>query len=295
MIVYVNRYKHPLIPSRQGGMDTHTPWEAENMDYIYEQILYRNRLLLEANGESCQVWRKLTEANGTRCDNPNCAAYDNLRQEGNADCPRCMGTSWIGGWSYQNETLVRIVPSGLQFTITQEGLMKVHNPRSWTFPEPAIKTFDILIAFDRPQIVQERMLTDEKRMRRIDLHANFDSLSDAGATKILKISDGANQAADYKEKVDYELSNGGVLWRTTHRPSDMAFYYVTYQAAKSHYRRFEAANVTTPHWRGVPLHQEMELAELDVTHPAYRIPMREPDWTRRDYPFPVSDWVDRLY
>ena len=293
MIIYADSYKNPLVPAVQDGMDVHTPYEAENMDYIFQQIQYRNRLLLEANGESVQIWRRKTEGNGLVYDNPNCAAYENSRQDPSADCPRCLGTGYIGGFTYEGETLMRIAPSGLQFTIGENGIFKASNPRSWTFPAPALVNRDILIAFDRAQITQDKMIVDERTMRQPS--TSFDSLSKTGIARLLKISNSANSKADYKEKVDYELSNDGVLWKTTNKPSDYAAYFVNYQVATPHYRRFEITNVTTPYWRAVAMHQEMDIAELDVTHPAYNIAMEDPDWTRRNYPFPVSDWVNRTY
>jgi hypothetical protein len=80
MIIYTNSYKNPLIKDEQAGMDVLTPYEAEDIDYIYQQILYRNSLLLKANGESAQIWRRKTS--GDRCDNPVCGAYNNYRQDG---------------------------------------------------------------------------------------------------------------------------------------------------------------------------------------------------------------------
>ena len=222
-------------------------------------------------------------------------AGDNSYVANNIAVHNCFGTGYIGGWDYEGETLVRIAPAGLQFQITENGIMKASNPRSWTFPEPLVRNRDILIAFDRSQITQEKMIVDERVQRRQDLNTNFDSLSRTGVTRILKISNASNKPSAYQEKVDYALSNDGVLWRTAKRPEDFAAYFVTYQVATPHYRRFEITSVTTPHWRAVPMHQEMEVTELDVTHPAYNITMVDPDWTRHYHPFPVSEWFDRTY
>jgi hypothetical protein len=291
MIIYANKYKNPLLHDATNGMDVHTPWEAENQDYIYEQILYRHRLLLQANGESAQIWRK--KVSGTRCDNPACGAFNNYRQDPTSNCPRCLGTGWIGGYDYWGETLVRVAPAMRQFSITDQGLMRAHTPRTWTYLEPRLRERDILIMFDRPTWNADKIVAEEEVVRRVDIHPDFDSLSSAEPTRILQISNKANSPADYQGEMDYVLSNGGVLWRTSKRPGDLDSYFVTYMISETYYIRFQVDKVTTPMWRGKPTHQEMDITELDVTHPAHQIQMLTPDFTRQQYPFPYSEFYER--
>ncbi len=296
MKVYLDKYKHPTIPEvYDNSADILSPYEAENIDYIYEQILYRNKLLLDADGETFQIWRKKRQ--GMQCDNPDCGASQNLNGTPNASCPRCLGTGYIGGFDYAGETLIRIAPTGLLFTVSPSGAMKAHNPRSWTFPEPLILSMDILIAVDQDRLVSEKRIIDESVARRVDLTTDFDSLVNTGIVKILKISDGVNANEAYQQNIDYVLSNDGILWLTgggARRPGDMESYYVTYIIATSYMRRYEVSEVTRSTWRGKILHQDITLNELELSHVAYTNIIAETwDDTRYNYPFPYSNWFDR--
>lgn len=296
MRVYVDKYRHPTIPVEYDDhRDILMPYEVENIDYIKDQILYRNSLILEADGETFQIWRRKRE--GEQCDNPDCGASQDVNGTPNASCSRCLGVGYIDGYDYAGETLIRIAPAGLQFQITPNGLMKVHNPRTWTYPEPIILTQDILIAVDQQRLVQERRVVDKNLNRRVDQHSDFDSLNDTGISKILKVTDMANASAAYKEDIDYTLSNNGVLWLnnpTSRRPGDLEDYFVTYVVSKSYMRRYEVGEVIRSTWRGIILHQEMTINELEVTHVAYdNISAESYDNTRYLYPFPYSNWFER--
>jgi hypothetical protein len=296
VVNYEDRYKNPWILDEQNGTDIFTPKDAVEIDYIYEQILYRNRLILENDGETFQIWRKPTS--GTVCDNPSCPASQDENQAPKASCPRCLGTGYIGGYQYQGEALIRVAPSGMQFQITPNGMMKVMNPRTWTMPEPVILSHDILIAVDRDRLTEDKRVVDYELQRRTDNDVDgikFDSLPDDGILRIEKISDEANSDKDYNEQIDYNLSNNGVLWTSFgDAPDALDSYFVTYLVSKSLYRRFEVKESTRSTWRGVILHQELDIIELDINHPAYEnITAESFDNTRQQYPFPVSDWFGR--
>jgi len=296
IIDYEDRYKHPLIDDARGNQDILVPGEINDIDYIYEQILYRNRLLLEDLGETFQAW-KFPKA-GTICDNPSCAIYKDHRQAPSANCPRCKSTGFTGGYIYQGEALISVNPNVLQFTITPSGMAKISNPKTWTMPEPELLSHDILVAVDRDVLVQDKRVVDEELVRRTDEDVSgiqFDSLSNEDILRIEKISDTANSEANYKENIDYTLSNNGILWTSFgSSPDSLDSYFVTYLVSKSNYRMFEVNSVTRSTWRGVILHQDLEITELDINHPVYdHITLRSFDDTRQQYPFPVSDWFSR--
>lgn len=295
MRIYLESYKHPAISIDYNNQDVFTPYEAENMDYIYEQILYRNKLLLDADGETFQIWRK--KRTGLQCDNPNCGASQNLNGTPNSKCARCLGTGYIGGYDYAGETLIRMAPVGLIFTITPNGQMKTHNPKIWTFPEPEIYSLDILIALDQARIINEKRTVDKEIIRRVDISENYDYLDDTGITKILKIADKTNSFDNYQESIDFELSNDGILWKTgtgTKRPDDLESYFVTYITAKTYLRRYEVSDVVRSTWRSKILHQELQLNELELSHVVYdNINIEDWDDSRFLNPFPYSNWVER--
>lgn len=295
MRIYLDKYKSPVIPDDYNTRDVLDPYEATNIDYIFNEIQYRNKLVLENDGETFQIWKRLRS--GTRCDNPNCGASKGVEGAPNASCARCLGVGYIGGYEYAGETLIRIAPAGLFFTVTQGGLAKIHNPRTWTFPEPELYSQDILIAVDQQRIVNEQRIIDEAVVRRADINANFDSLSNTGVSRIIKITDIANSSSRYTENIDYQLSNNGVLWLTndsTLRPDLLDTYYVSYIIANAYIRRYEITNVVRSTWRGKILHQELELQELDINHVAYNnISAEDYDESRYLNPFPYSNWFER--
>ena len=109
------------------------------------------------------------------------------------------------------------------------------------------------------RLTDEKRYIDEEVVRQVDESLNFDALSETGVTKILKITDIANSSSQYKENIDYVLTNNGVLWLTddmSNRPDDLDSYYVTYIVSKTYIRRYEVGEVVRSSWRGKILHQE---------------------------------------
>ncbi len=291
---YQKDYEHPKIPRGHYAIE---PKEGFDIEYIKGQILNRNKMVLEAGGDFCQLWRK--KIIGQRCTNPTCPAYNNYQAQGSPDCPICLGTGFVGGYDYLGEIFVRFAPVQEKIELTTEGVLRKREPRIWTMPKPEIRQFDIIINLVQPQIFQAQTIVDKRLIRRVDLSSNFDELDnsmneDAQIYKIIKISNKGNGSADYTENIDYILSNNGILWQTTNRPGDMEEYFVTYQIVNKHYVRFEVKNVLRSMWRGVVLHQELDIAELNITHPAYRIDKQPFDYQYVYYPFPQSEWYERL-
>jgi len=291
---YKNDYEHPKIPIGHRHIE---PKESFEIDYIYEEILYRNKMILETSGDICQIFRK--KVHGTRCTNPECPAHENYQQEGSLDCPVCLGTGYVGGYDYVEEVYVRFPLAEEKIALSQDGIMRVVKPIIWTMPEPKLRQFDIIIDFSQPQVVQEETIVDKEITREIG--TSFDVLDDnigefRQLVRIIKISNNANSSEDYKYDIDYELSNNGILWKTDNRPEDYDSYFVTYEVTNSHYRRYEITAVKPSPWRGRILSQRFDVTELNITHPSYKIPAEELGNEEINIiynPFPTSKWFDR--
>lgn len=291
---YDTDYKAPRIPSGEFHIDGK---ESLEINYIYEGILHRNKFLLESGSDYCQLYHiKLT---GERCTNPECPAFDNYQQAGSTSCNVCFGSGFVGGYDYIEELYIRFPPEMEQINITPEGLMRVVKPRIWTMPEPQLRQFDILINYSHPQVTQEKTEVDKLIYREVG--TEFDSLNETinefrQVIRILKISDNRNSSEDYKENIDYVLSNDGILWKTDNKPIDDDEYFVTYQISHRYYRRYEINTVTPSRWRGKTLHQDLEVTELPLDHPSYFIPQQglsTSQWATVYDPFPKSKWYDR--
>ncbi len=272
------------------------PKETFEIEYIKDAILYRNKLILEGASDLCQVHRIKQE--GTRCTNPQCPAFNNYQQAGNPDCNICFGSGWVGGYNYIEEIKVRLAPSNERLELGSDGALRQVKPKSWTMAEPIINTHDVIINMSQPKVLQEEVLVDIEVARREDLHPTFDVLDtnineNRQIIRIMKISNRANSDKDYTENLDYKLSNNGILWVTDNKPELLDSYYVTYSVSQTHYRRYEVNNVTPSRFRGVTLHQDLDLTELDVKHPSYRIGLQDFDDTYVYFPFPISEWYER--
>ncbi|KKK93716.1 hypothetical protein LCGC14_2690110, partial [marine sediment metagenome] len=231
--------------------------------------------------------------------NPNCPAYNNWNMKADPNCPVCLGTGFVDGYDYVEEILIRFPQTQETIEITQGGLMRMVKPRIWTMPDPQLRQFDIIINFNQPVVTQEDTKVDVSVYREpgISFEVIDSTLSTTSQiTRILKISDSRNRSPDYEEGVDYVLSNNGVLWKTDNRPIDDDEYFVTYLLSGTHYRRYEINDVTPSRWRGKTLHQKLDITELDITHPAYRITQQSltADEISTIYnPFPASEWFNR--
>jgi hypothetical protein len=293
---YQNDYPEPKFPSGHFHID---PKESFEIDYIYESILSRNRMVLESGSDLVQIFRMKTS--GTRCTNPSCPAYNNYDQNGAADCLTCLGTGYVSGYDYVEEIKVRFPMEQEVINIQPGGLLRQVKPRAWTMPDPVLHQFDIAINFNLPQVTQDRTEVDVEVFR--EPGVDLDSIPGETFTeyrqlvRILKIADNRNSAADYKEGVDYAVSNNGILWITDNRPGDDEAYYVIYKVSERYYRRYEINNISPSPWRGRILSQRFDITELPLDHPAYKKIEQSPlgaDEASIVYnPFPVSEWYDR--
>lgn len=286
---YLNDYRHPKVPSGHFPIE---PKETAEIEYIYQSMLNANKMVLLTGGEKCSLYRRKTT--GIRCINPVCPAHNNYQQSGSLDCPVCLGSGFVGGYDYIEELFIRFNPQIEKLQLTKDGVLRDITPKIWTMPEPILKQFDILINFYQPQVLQEATKEDVEIER--GTSSDLDILetdSNNQVIRILKVSNNAGSSADYKENIDYVVSNNGILWMTTNKPDTDDLYYITYQYTASHYRRYEVNNVTPSRWRGKSLHQELNLTELNITHPAYRITQQPVEQYDITYPFPVSRWFSR--
>jgi hypothetical protein len=292
---YKNDYPEVWQPGGDFPIDFQESLDIKN---IYENILSRNRLLLEVGKDICQIYRR--KEKGIRCTNSSCPAYNNFQQNGSNSCLVCFGTGFVNGYDYVSEIYVRFPPSLEQIKIEEGGLLRLVKPRIWTMPEPEIKPFDLLINFSQPRVIFEDKKIDVS-IWRDGTGLDFDSLDEVineyrQVIRILKISDNRNESPDYKEGIDYVLSNNGVLWKTDSRPDPDMEYFVTYQISARYYRRHEVNTVTPSRWRGKTLHQDLEVTELPPHHPLYVYPQSElgtNEWATIYNPFPESEWYER--
>ncbi len=288
---YKSDYPHPRIPTPNANYPIE-PKETAEIEYIYQQILYRNSVVLQTGGDDCSLYRK--KITGTRCINPNCPASNNYQQSGLQNCLVCLGTGFIGGYDYIQELYVRFNPQIEKIQITPDGVLRDITPRIWTMPEPELRQFDIIINFSQPMILQEETKVDYEVLRTTGSSLDILEINSAKQViRIYKISNNAGTSEDYKEGIDYVVSNNGILWITDNRPVDEIIYYVTYQYTANHYRRYEINNVTPSRFRGKTLHQELNLTELNATHPSYNITQEPIDMEYITYPFPISRWFSR--
>jgi len=178
------------------------PADAENMDQIMQQILYRNELLLKADGEPVAMYRQ--KQSGELCP---CVELN--RNQALSNCRVCYGTRWVGGYDYVGKHLCRISPAPYVKTITELGLIPKTNPKAWCMPTPVMKARDIIItklALPEVGIVKN---IDEAVVRG-NLSSTEDALKRLNVVAVDKISNARQGGSDYKEGVDFILTGGQV-------------------------------------------------------------------------------------
>lgn len=298
MLVYGRNdvYKNPWVKEDpwQGQGAIFTPYEAMNMDYSYEAILGLDFNILNARGETVQLWS--IRRSGLRCNNPQCPASQSERNAPNTNCPTCLGTGFQGGYDYRGELLMSFATDLDQITYEIGGQMRFWKPQNWTMPEPKMFTGDILFAMDRDKMLQTKMIQDEQVVRRPDNSADFDALSVNSVTRISKISNNANSSEDYQFGADYVLSNNGILWISATRPADFETYFVTYEKTDIFNQMFQVVSTNFATMRGKQLRQIVEMTALNRGHYLYEmLQFYEPaESYNYPYAFPYSEFFDRL-
>jgi hypothetical protein len=276
-----------------GGQDVFTPYEAMNMDYTYDAILHMDFNILNAKGETFQLWTE--KKSGLRCNNPLCPASKNQRDQPNPNCPTCLGTGFVGGYDLQGEMLISVAPQLDQITYEIGGQAYFWKPQNWTMPNPRIFIGDVLFAIDQQKLVRTKLVQDEEVVRRTDNSADFDSLTNKTVTRIIKISDKVNESESYQINADYVLSNNGVLWLNATRPGGFESYFVTYEITDTFFPLYQVSSVNHATLRGKPLRQIIEMALLDRGHYLYEVLEMNESYESFNYPyaFPYSDFFER--
>lgn len=296
MLIYGREdvYKSPWVKEDPwGGQDVYTPYEAMDMDYTYEAILHMDFNILNAKGETFQLWSE--KKSGLRCNNPQCDASKDNRGNPNSNCPTCLGTGFIGGYDLRGELLISVAPQLDQITYEIGGQAYFWKPQNWTMPDPKIYTGDVLIAIDQEKNLQTKMMSDIELTRRTDNSADFDVLPSTSVTRIVKISNNANSSEDYQKDIDYTLSNNGVLWISDKRPGDIESYFVTYEITDIYFPMYMIGSVNHATMRGKRMRQILEMTLLARGHYLYEMLQMDTNYQSYNYPyaFPYSEFYER--
>lgn len=179
------------------------PADAENMDFILQQILYRNELLIKADGEPVAVYRQ--KQYGDLCP---CVELD--RNQALSTCRVCFGTRWVGGYDYMGKHLFRISPAPYVKTITELGLVPKTNPKAWSMPTPVMKARDIIVAkLQLPEVGIVKNI-DEPVVRG-NVSSTVDMLRRLNVIAVDKISNTRQGSNNYTLGTDYILVGGQVV------------------------------------------------------------------------------------
>ena len=179
------------------------PADAENMDMILEQMLYRNELLLKANGEPVAIYRQ--KQSGELCP-----CVDLNRGQPLATCRVCFGTKWVGGYDYQGKHLFGFASAPNIKVITELGLTPNLKPKGWLMPIPVMKTRDIIIAkLQLPEVGVVKNI-DEPVVRG-NLSSTEDALRRLNVIAVDKISSTRQGSNNFIYGTDYILTGGQVV------------------------------------------------------------------------------------
>jgi len=242
------------------------PLDAELMDEIYQQILYRNRLVLEANGEEFAFYSRKITGEKCPCVDPN-------RETPVPSCRLCYGTMWIGGYDSKGIIKCRIQPAARTRLMEELGIKPDFRPRAWTMADPVVTTRDFLVKQKPPAEIFEVTMFEEPVIRQNYIpNTNQDAFSKLNVTKIIRVTDTKAGPSNYTPEVDYTLQNSRIVWLTANRPPARTTYYVTYGYVLTYTKRYMIADITMSTQRGKPLHQEFSIEELEPTHPIYSFP-----------------------
>ncbi len=115
----------------------------------YDSLVQRLDMMIQATGEPVTLWRR--KWTGETC--PKC--YNDRLQRGNARCPICVGTGFVGGFVQFINTrestgriYIRIGPTEEDLVNETTGLHQVFRPASWTLPTPIVRDRDLVIRYD---------------------------------------------------------------------------------------------------------------------------------------------------
>ena len=131
-------------------------FEIEKLDYIWREAVRRNRWILEQGGERVRLF--LRKNVGLPCP----CVPDSHHKQPQADCLRCYGTGFLGGYEGPYETI--IAPDDAERRIAQKDIGRTveHAYEVWTGPVPLVSMRDFLVKLngDRYSVGPVRMPTN---------------------------------------------------------------------------------------------------------------------------------------
>lgn len=130
--------------------------EIEKLDYIWREAIRRNRWILEQGGERVRLF--LRKNVGIPCP----CIPDTHHKQPQADCLRCYGTGFLGGYEGPYESI--IAPDDAEKRISQKDIGRTveHTYEAWTGPVPLLSMRDFLVKIngERYSIGAVRMPTN---------------------------------------------------------------------------------------------------------------------------------------
>jgi hypothetical protein len=113
-------------------------FDIEALDYIWREAILRNRWILEQGGERVKIF--VRKWMGRRCPDH----QQNYAQAYN-DCPKCLGTSILGGYEGPYDAIIAPPESDKMIELGDMGLHIRYDWATWTTDYPLLNTRDIIV------------------------------------------------------------------------------------------------------------------------------------------------------
>lgn len=110
----------------------------EQVDYIWQEAIRRNRWILEQGGERVKLF--IRKWMGQRCPN-----YSEITRDGLRDCNICFGTQIVGGYEGPFDILLAPPEAERNVDYTEAGLALKFRYSTWTGPSPVISQRDFIV------------------------------------------------------------------------------------------------------------------------------------------------------
>lgn len=112
--------------------------DTEKIDYIWQEAVRRNRYILQQGGERVKVFLKKTS--GASCT---CVASVNAQPR--ANCVRCYGTGFVGGYEGPFDLIVSPSDSIRSHNRSERGAQVTQSEEVFTGPSPALSQRDFIV------------------------------------------------------------------------------------------------------------------------------------------------------
>ena len=122
----------------EGALSEPVVFHIPTEDRWFKKINERNMWILKNTGVLMDVYRRKTE--GARCK----FCYDKIREQGDADCTRCFGTTFEGGYEPMLQIYIRQKPATEQLQLTPQGYVIDNNPGAWTISPIELTNRDLM-------------------------------------------------------------------------------------------------------------------------------------------------------